>query len=310
MNNFIERYGRINDEKALLPEMPILGQRVLNESLNKFFIQHKSKMTQVTYVVEGTIDFLVDGQVYPVNKGELIINRPDQVFGALNDTFPPSKTIFFKIDTSEAIDGWNENFRILFQNFLSVLKDPHTCPSKEFYSIFLKVLNEHRNKDSMSQLKSRLYFQELLISIYESYNECLPSQTLNTLNAADVELINDYIITNIHRKIYTQELADRVGLSESYFRVIFFQSFGYSPNDYLVKKRIDVAKQLLLQPNKNIIDIAFELGFSSSQYFSNTFKKLTGFRPKDYKKALSKTTVTDDLAGDVESSEYMDSFFN
>lgn len=309
MSNLIERYGRENDEKALLAEMPVLGQRMLNESLSNFFIQHKSKMTQVTYVVEGSIDFLIDGQVYTVNKGEFIINRPDQVFGALNDTFPASKTIFFKVDTSQKIEGWNEHFRLLFQNFISVLKNPHSSPGPGFYDIFLKILKEHRNRDSLSQLKSRLYFQELLIALYESYNNHLPNQSVSTFDSGDIEKVNDFILKNIHRKIYTKELADLVGLSESYFRLIFFQSFGYSPNDYLVKKRIDVAKQLLLQPRRNITDISYDLGFSSSQYFANTFKKLTGFRPKDYKKAVSKAVVTDKLSGDTESSQHMDKFF-
>ena len=310
MSNLLERFGRENDKKALLAEMPILGQRILNESLRDFFIQHKSKMTQVTYVVEGTIDFTIDGQIYTVNKGDFIINRPDQVFGALNDTFPASKTIFFKVDATQKVDGWNDNFRLLFQNFISVLKEPKSSPAHGFYETFLKILNEHRKKDSLSQLKCRLYFQELLIQIYESYNDRLPNQSVNILDSDDVEVINDYVLKNIYRKIYTKELADLVGLSESYFRLIFFQSFGYSPNDFLVKKRIDVAKQLLLKPRKNIIDISNELGFSSSQYFANTFKKLTGFRPKDYKNAIKKSSIQDDLADDAEASQFMDNFFN
>lgn len=309
MKNIIERYGRANDEKSLLTEMPIVGQRILSERFSDFFIQHKSDLTQVTYVVEGTIDFTIDGQVFPVSKGEFIINRPDQVFGALNDTFPPSKTIFFKIDTSQAIDGWNDSFRILFNQFLSILKQPNSKPSKEFHGLLNRVLEEHRKKDSMSQLKCRLYFQELLILIYESYNKNLPGQSASTLEVEDLEKINAYILKNIHRKIYSQELADLVGLSESYFRLIFFQSYGHSPNDFLVKKRISVAKQLLMETSKNIIEIANDLGFSSSQYFANTFKKQTGFRPKDYKRAIRNAEIHSDLAGDTESSCYMDKFF-
>ena len=309
MKNFIERYGRENDAEALLPEMPILGQRVLNEPLSNFFIQHRSELTQVTYVVEGTIDFLLDGQVYSVNKGELIINRPDQVFGALNDTFPVSKTIFFKVDPSKPIDGWNEQFRLMFNNFISVLETPHLVPSKDFHSLFLKILNEHRNRGGLSQYKCRLYFQELLMLVYESSIRHMPGNPVNILDAQDIEKINNFIMKNIHRKIYTTELADEVGLSESYFRVIFNQSFAYSPNDYVMKKRIEAAKKLL-HKGESIIDISFELGFSSSQYFANTFKKLTGFRPKDYRKAVSQVDVNEQLAGDQESSKYMDSFFN
>jgi len=92
--------------------------------------------------------------------------------------------------------------------------------------------------------------------------------------------------------------------------LIFFQNFGYSPNDFLVKKRVAVAKQYLLDSKKSIIEISNDLGFSSSQYFANTFKKITGFRPKDYRNAVRKIAVNEELAGDTESSKYMDSFFN
>ena len=308
MKNSIERYGRENDVEALLPEMPILGQRILNEALSNFFIKHRSDITQVTYVVEGTIDFLLDGQVYSVNKGELLINRPDQVFGALNDTFPVSKTIFFKVDPSKPIDGWNEQFRLMFNNFISILETPHLTPSKDFYSLFLKILNEHRQRSGLSQYKCRLYFQEMLMQIYESSTRQLPGSPVNTLEANDIEKINGYILKNIHRKIYTKELAEEIGLSESYFRLIFNQSFAYSPNDYVMKKRIEEAKHLLYK-GRNIIDISFELGFSSSQYFANTFKKLTGFRPKDYRKAVRQAVVNEELSGDKETSAYMDQFF-
>lgn len=309
MKNSIERYGRTNDEKALLEEMPIVGQRILNESFQDFFVQHKSVMPQVTYVIEGTIDFLIDGQVHTVNKGDIIINRPDEVFGALNDTLPPSKTIFFKMNSAHPVDGLNENFRILFSQFLSMIRIPCATPGKEFHGLLTKIIAEHRKRDSMSQLKCRLYFQELLILIYEAYNKSLPGQVVNTLTAMDFSKLDEYILKNIHRKIYTQELAETVGLSESYFRLIFFQSFGYSPNDFMVNKRISVAKQLLMDSRKSIIEISADLGFSSSQYFANTFKKMTGFRPKDYRKAVRKIGINEELAGDDESSRYMDGFF-
>ena len=69
MKNKIERYGRGPDKKAILIEIPILGQRQVLQSLSNFFVQHISDQIQVTYIIDGTIDFTLDGCIYSVKKG-------------------------------------------------------------------------------------------------------------------------------------------------------------------------------------------------------------------------------------------------
>ena len=112
MKSTFERYGRPGDEKSILPGMPVLGQRSISHSLNHFFLQHMSDQIQVTYVIEGTIDFTLDGCVYSVKPGDIIINKPGQVFGALNETFPKSKSAFFKINLEEDLPGWQNDERL------------------------------------------------------------------------------------------------------------------------------------------------------------------------------------------------------
>ena len=76
--------------------------------------------------------------------------------------------------------------------------------------------------------------------------------------------------------------------SKEYVRKIFIKEHGVSPLTYLMEKRIDCAKQLLLRRNNNdsnysIKEIAEMCGFSDSLYFSRYFKKITGVPPKEYK---------------------------
>ena len=167
MNNKIERYGRPGDKKAILPEMPVLGQRQILQPLNNFFVQHMSDQIQVTYVIQGCIDFTIDGCIYAVKQGDIIINKPGQVFGALNETFPQSKTAFFKIDLSSAPPGWDDVEKETLYSELKSIIIPHFTPSKEFYTIFLKILNEHRSPGLLSSIKCRSCFQSLLVLILE-----------------------------------------------------------------------------------------------------------------------------------------------
>jgi AraC-like DNA-binding protein len=59
--------------------------------------------------------------------------------------------------------------------------------------------------------------------------------------------------------------------------------FGYSIHDFLINVRLKRAKSMLLETDKRISDIAFEVGFSSAAYFSTAFRSKTGLSPKDFK---------------------------
>jgi AraC-like DNA-binding protein len=59
---------------------------------------------------------------------------------------------------------------------------------------------------------------------------------------------------------------------------------GFSPINYLINIRISEAIRLLKKPELNVTDIALDTGFYSSQHFSTTFKKLTGYTPSEFRK--------------------------
>ncbi|MCH2207854.1 MAG: hypothetical protein MK132_18520 [Lentisphaerales bacterium] len=61
----------------------------------------------MTYTIDGTIDFNLDGCVYSIKAGDIIINKPRQVFGTLNETFPKSKSALFKVYLEEQLTGWD-----------------------------------------------------------------------------------------------------------------------------------------------------------------------------------------------------------
>jgi len=67
--------------------------------------------------------------------------------------------------------------------------------------------------------------------------------------------------------------------------LIFKESVGSTPIEYLNKIRIVKATQLLLQTNDKIVDIACNCGFLSLPHFINTFKRYTGKLPRDFRKS-------------------------
>ncbi len=94
----------------------------------------------------------------------------------------------------------------------------------------------------------------------------------------------DYITTHITEKITLSDLAERSGYSEYYFSRKFKQEMGLSITEYIMQQKIERAKELLSTTNQSILDISLKLSFNSRSYFSDSFQKLVGISPGEYRK--------------------------
>src|SRR6478609_2518297 len=98
-------------------------------------------------------------------------------------------------------------------------------------------------------------------------------------------LIRDEIL---HQRT-VEEMATLVGLGTTLFNDTVKSYSGFSPVSYLINIRISEAIKLLKKSDISLTDIALDTGFYSSQHFSTTFKKLTGYTPSQFRKNHSRT---------------------
>lgn len=83
-------------------------------------------------------------------------------------------------------------------------------------------------------------------------------------------------------------LAERLDLSSGYLSVMFKKLFGISFQDYLLQKRMEKAKLLLLTTELKNYEIAEKIGFEDVNYFGMKFKKSCNLSPRQYKETVSK----------------------
>jgi len=93
-----------------------------------------------------------------------------------------------------------------------------------------------------------------------------------------------YIESHVGEDIHLVDLAAEAGLSRHHFCRAFKQSFGETPCRYAHPRLMHEAKQHLLGRRHTITEIAHELGFSSSNYFSHAFRKHTGMTPEEFRR--------------------------
>ncbi len=88
---------------------------------------------------------------------------------------------------------------------------------------------------------------------------------------------------NIHREVDQDELASIAHMSGRSFLRVFQSAVGTSPLAWVIEQRINRACGLLRHTDKRITEIAFEVGFNDSNYFTRQFTKATGLSPRNYR---------------------------
>jgi signal transduction histidine kinase/AraC-like DNA-binding protein len=92
-----------------------------------------------------------------------------------------------------------------------------------------------------------------------------------------------YLQTHHQRPISRQEIADSLGINQTYLSEIFQQELGLTPWDYLNRYRIKQAKSLLRDGSRSVTEVADSVGFNDPSYFGRVFRRIVGCSPQAYR---------------------------
>ena len=104
--------------------------------------------------------------------------------------------------------------------------------------------------------------------------------------------IRKWIDAHYAEKITVPRLVKLSGYGRSRFFSLFIADTGMTPNDYLVRIRVEKSKKMLSKPtlNGSMLDLAVACGFTSAAVFSTTFRKHVGMSPRDFR-AIKKNEI-------------------
>ena len=93
----------------------------------------------------------------------------------------------------------------------------------------------------------------------------------------------DYMRDHLNKPFSVGKLVNHIGYGRSRLFELFRANTGMTPNDYLRRLRVEAARGLLTDTSRPVTEIAFEVGFNSSQYFSTVFLQYTGLTPTGFR---------------------------
>lgn len=101
-----------------------------------------------------------------------------------------------------------------------------------------------------------------------------------------VRQAKSYIESSIGRNISVRDVAEAVNIHDRYLYNLFVQMEGISPKEYIIRRKLETAEDLLLHTNLTVSEIAQAAGFADLYSFSRLFKRKRGIAPSDLRKAV------------------------
>jgi YesN/AraC family two-component response regulator len=98
-----------------------------------------------------------------------------------------------------------------------------------------------------------------------------------------MESVVDYIERNLKRGISLEDVANHVNISTYYLSKIFKKEMGVNFITYVTDRKMDLAKEMLVNTDIPVLNIALDLAYNEANYFSKAFKKKTGLTPSEYR---------------------------
>lgn len=221
--------------------------------------------------------------IYFISEGSLKFTLKDREFMALKND-----VVFLKGGEECYIENVSDSqsslYYIAFYPNENVVFNINTVTKDTGYAnIFKDILDTHLSQAPFSRLRLSQLFTKLIYQLaLDSMQTRKDYASMSKISAAA-----EYININYYKNITIDQLCKITGYSPSHLRRMFLKTYGISPQNYIIDKRIEMAKEMLLDiPERNTEEISDMLGICSSTYFCKLFKSRTGLSPMEYKKRM------------------------
>ena len=262
-----------------------VAQRLRVESLYTFFYQEKEQgfifpgeahpMPELTYVDQGSLHSVVDGQDLLLEQGDIMIYMPDQWHMQYADmgVAPRFVTISFELAGQD----------------LQKLKNRKFKAPQQAVTLLQQMLREQEAPDDHSGDMTIAMLGQLLVILLRQVDA--PAVKLKTSNAvhSENEIIRraqQYISAHIREKLTVPGVASRVDVSPSYLTALFHKNLQISPGEYIRRIKLQESKQMIRENSMTFTEIAAALQYSTVHHFSRQFKEKFGITPTEYAKSV------------------------
>jgi len=256
------------------------------------FLTTVTSCIRIYYIIEGKFEWRINHQPYFFYPGDVALILPGVPFGSDNGTLEIGSFTWIHLDMQKLENGYiipgkwsglSDSEGATIGKMLSLTSSPVLSRFSEAGKILKCIHTELTGHEIGYQTRVNHQLDELLIKMIRhmtQQGQAHPGRDFpQTFMRLEALLRED-----LSHQWTVEEMAALVGLGTTLFTEKVKSYSGFSPINYLINIRISEAIKLLKRPDISVTDIALDTGFYSSQHFATTFKKLTGYRPSEFRK--------------------------
>ncbi|GHA35690.1 hypothetical protein GCM10007989_34630 [Devosia pacifica] len=273
-----EMYRRPNF--VVLPELGSLGMFVTSESRIGGERRDGPDGLELGYLESGSVEWWDGSTLDEARPGSILVDKPGDWQGGTNAIVHPCTRYWLRFNFPEtgALEGLPLSTTEALSKAFRKIDRRHFPGSGKIRELFQGLLSEQRQPTQYSEDLARSLFHQVLIAVLRDH-DWLKRRQISDATAHALAYLDEHSC----QEIRVEDAARCAGLSTGYFHDLFLRETGMTPSRYHLQQRMGRAKQSLIKQDGTVTEIAMDLGFSSSQYFSTTFKKVVGLTPAQYR---------------------------
>ena len=238
-------------------------------------VPHTHACAELFYITGGQGSFLLDGQSFDVGRDDLIIINPFVEHTEKSTGDHPLEYIVVGVDGLELSMGDSNNQPFYVSHFHSA--------NISVRPYLHDLLSEAEKQLPGHETICQDLLEILILRLVRSSNDSARLVPSDSHVSKESAAVRRYIDNHFKEPLTLDLLAAVVHVNKFHMAHNFTRDYGISPINYLLSLRLRESQQLLQSTHHSMAQIARIVGFSSSCYFSQVFKKATGLSPSEYR---------------------------
>jgi len=261
---------------------------------------HKNQGMEITLVERGVMEWMVEGRPEKVEAGSVFYTLPWQVHGSLQPREPENRVwhVLFHLEKDYSTPHADFRFRkdlgftqkeskLLSSTFASSQRHCFQATTT-IRSLMPALVAELQSSRELRDVLAITLLRAILVELKRVVNSEVADSASYTKSEQRVQELITRLSSNCGQQWTLAAMAEHCGIRRTQLCKIFHKLTVSTPMEFLARIRVEHAKTLLRRSDEKIIDIAFQCGFSSSQYFANSFKQATGVTPSVYRQGRNR----------------------
>ena len=237
---------------------------------------HAHSYTELFYIVGGDGQFQINDSLFPVHAHQLVVVNPNIIHTEVSYEAHPLEYIVLGIEGLELTIPGSGEARYCIYSFPA---------NNDVLPCMQRVLQEMQERKPEHQTVCLAYMDLIMVQLLRHASVSVSQAPSRFPANPQCAAVRQYIDQHYKESLTLDLLAEKARINKYYMAHAFKREYGVSPINYLISCRIREGKRLLSETDLSLSQIAAVLGFSSSSYFSQSFRSAEGMSPTEYRKA-------------------------